>query len=402
MKYDVFISYSRKDKEVVNEFASKLKSHGYNIWMDVDGIESGDAFKVKIVNAIRNSSLFLFFSSKASNESEWTVKEVNVAVNMHKPIIPIKLDDCIYNDSILFDLSGMDYIDVNIDGDLKLSVERVLRSIKKNISEEPDSYKNNKDENKDAVVAETVKLNSLNHQNDNIQENTTNVFYDAAERYYKMGEDAEDEGSEEEAIKWYLEAAKLGNFDACYRLGECYYCSGDYDEALEWYSKAIEDGTMSAEEFYEKAEEVDEFEWYMRAAEQGHSDAQYKLGECYNLGFGVKADEAEAVKWYRKAAEQGHSDAQNELGNCFYFGSGIEADEAEAVKWYMRAAEQGNSDAQYQLGECYNWGFGIEENKTEATKWYMKAAEQGHSDAIKALELPFMKKLYLKTKNWFK
>ena len=125
MKYDVFISYSRKDKEVVNEFASKLKSHGYNIWMDVDGIESGDAFKVKIVNAIRNSSLFLFFSSKASNKSEWTVKEVNVAVNMHKPIIPIKLDDCIYNDSILFDLSGMDYIDVNIDGDLKLSVERI-------------------------------------------------------------------------------------------------------------------------------------------------------------------------------------------------------------------------------------------------------------------------------------
>ena len=129
MKYDVFISYSRKNKEIVNRFANELKSHGYNIWMDVDGIESGDAFKVKIVNAIRDSSLFLFFSSNASNESEWTVKEVNVAVLMHKPIIPIKLDNCIYNDSILFDLSGMDYIESMDKETFDSSVKRLLRSL---------------------------------------------------------------------------------------------------------------------------------------------------------------------------------------------------------------------------------------------------------------------------------
>ena len=60
MKYDIFISYSRKDKEIVNKFASGLKKNRYEIWMDIDGIESGDAFKEKIVNTIRNSSLVSF------------------------------------------------------------------------------------------------------------------------------------------------------------------------------------------------------------------------------------------------------------------------------------------------------------------------------------------------------
>ncbi len=43
MKYDVFISYSRKDKKIVSKFITTLKNRGYRLWMDVDGIESGDA-----------------------------------------------------------------------------------------------------------------------------------------------------------------------------------------------------------------------------------------------------------------------------------------------------------------------------------------------------------------------
>lgn len=90
MKYDIFISYSRKDSEIVKRFADELGKAGYTIWMDIDGIETGDEFKSKIVSAIKDSALFLFFSSKDSNVSEWTVKEVNVAVNLKKQIIPVK------------------------------------------------------------------------------------------------------------------------------------------------------------------------------------------------------------------------------------------------------------------------------------------------------------------------
>ena len=81
-EYDVFISYSRKDSELVLDIASKFSAEGYNVWIDRDGIESGDAFKSVIVKAIKRSKLFLFFSSKTANASPWTVKEVNMAVHL--------------------------------------------------------------------------------------------------------------------------------------------------------------------------------------------------------------------------------------------------------------------------------------------------------------------------------
>ena len=129
--YDVFISYSRKDSERVNRIVDILSAQGISAWMDKDGIESGDAFKTVIVSAIDNSGVFLFLSSIFSNSSEWTVKEVNLAIYKKKPIIPIRLDETEYNPSILFDLVGLDYIDIlteQIGSDIE---SKLIKSIQK-------------------------------------------------------------------------------------------------------------------------------------------------------------------------------------------------------------------------------------------------------------------------------
>lgn len=131
MKYDIFISYSRKDSEIVKRFADELGKAGYTIWMDIDGIETGDAFKEKIVSAIEESKVFIFFSSADSNASSWTVKEVNVAVALKKFIIPVRLDESMYNKSILFDLSGIDYILCTDSRRISDASGRLLRSLSK-------------------------------------------------------------------------------------------------------------------------------------------------------------------------------------------------------------------------------------------------------------------------------
>lgn len=133
MKYDVFISYSRKDAAVVNSFVKSMTSAGYTIWMDIDGIETGDEFKKKIVSAIKESQVFVFFSSQVSNVSPWTVKEVNVAVNLKKTIIPIKLDNAVYDDSILFDLAGLDYIQCNKGRGDSVAVSKLIGTLKNKI-----------------------------------------------------------------------------------------------------------------------------------------------------------------------------------------------------------------------------------------------------------------------------
>ena len=132
MKYDIFISYSRKDAKIVKIFFDALSAAGYSVWMDVDGIESGDEFKRKIVSAIKDSKLFLFFSSVASNASEWTVKEVNVAVALRKPIIPIKLDNTVYDDSLLLDLSGLDFIECG-GNETFSTIQKLMRSLQNKI-----------------------------------------------------------------------------------------------------------------------------------------------------------------------------------------------------------------------------------------------------------------------------
>ena len=158
MKYDIFISYSRKDFKVVSKIAQKVSDAGYSVWMDVDGIESGDEFKSKIAFAIKNSKLFLFFSSLASNKSEWTIKEVNYAVKKKIPIIPIRLDNADYNDSVDFELAGLDFIQYDDALGIDFVIQKLMRSLEKKVKP---SIKKNVSVNKETLLSScTVTLNN--------------------------------------------------------------------------------------------------------------------------------------------------------------------------------------------------------------------------------------------------
>ncbi len=132
-KYDVFISYSRHDTNVVNQFVDRLEREGFSVWIDRDGIESGDAFKRIILQAIKNSAVVLFFSSQHSNQSSWTAKEIGVAVKYQKTVIPILLDGSNFNEEVEFDLINLDFIDYQ-DASLRgMMMDRLVKSLKAKI-----------------------------------------------------------------------------------------------------------------------------------------------------------------------------------------------------------------------------------------------------------------------------
>lgn len=130
-QYDVFISYSRKDSNAIGPFVSCLEKSGFKIWIDKDGIESGEAFKEVIVNAIESSSVLLFFSSENSNQSKWTTKEIGIATQLRTPIIPVKLDHSAFSKEILFDLVNTDYIDYTDKRYHEASMAKLLSSVSK-------------------------------------------------------------------------------------------------------------------------------------------------------------------------------------------------------------------------------------------------------------------------------
>jgi len=127
--YDLFISYSRQDEGFVSQLTKRLDAWGYTYWIDVNGIESGDVFKKNIVKAIKASEVVVFVSSKASNESPWTIKEVNYALHNKKPIIPIRIDETEYNEVLLFDLDVLDYVNCTRASKWEEGFERVSRAL---------------------------------------------------------------------------------------------------------------------------------------------------------------------------------------------------------------------------------------------------------------------------------
>lgn len=115
-KYDVFISYSRKDFDEVSRMAEMLKKRipTLDVWFDLDGIESGDEFRDKIISAIKRSKYVLFALSLHSDQSEWTRKELTFAKGKGIKIIPVLLQDTQLEkmDWFLFEFGGVDCIDL--------------------------------------------------------------------------------------------------------------------------------------------------------------------------------------------------------------------------------------------------------------------------------------------------
>ena len=124
------------------------------------------------------------------------------------------------------------------------------------------------------------------------------------------------------------------------------------------------------------------------AAEKGHKKAQYRLGRCYEKGYGVAKSDETAVFWYQKAANQGYHKAQYQLGKAYKEGEGVKKDRKKAMELFQQAARQENVDAQYQLAKAYLKGKDVEADEKKARTYLKRAVknEKGGEDILKKIQ----------------
>lgn len=79
----LFISYQRPDKVIVNDIIRRLQRNGFELWWDKQ-IEAGVSWERSIENALRASRSFLGFISNGISESEWSLYELNEAIQHKK------------------------------------------------------------------------------------------------------------------------------------------------------------------------------------------------------------------------------------------------------------------------------------------------------------------------------
>ena len=94
---ETFISHSTQDDEVVEAIRHSLDRHRVFGWTDSRRMQPGDSVEPKIEQSIQRASHFVVVLSAKAMNSEWVMKEVEIAkrVRDQKPgyrIIPILLD----------------------------------------------------------------------------------------------------------------------------------------------------------------------------------------------------------------------------------------------------------------------------------------------------------------------
>ncbi|WP_299191370.1 TIR domain-containing protein [uncultured Erythrobacter sp.] len=87
---DIFISYSRSDRERVNHIAKGLEAEGYSVWWDRD-IRAGEEFDHVIDKAIKKSKAIIVVWSKHSIDSRWVKEEAEDGVEADT-LVPITID----------------------------------------------------------------------------------------------------------------------------------------------------------------------------------------------------------------------------------------------------------------------------------------------------------------------
>ena len=92
--FDVFISYSHKDKKVVDAICHFLEDKKIRCWIAPRDIPAGQEYAEAIETAINNVNAFILVCSSHSLHSQFVRKETNLAVSDNKSIIPFLIEDC--------------------------------------------------------------------------------------------------------------------------------------------------------------------------------------------------------------------------------------------------------------------------------------------------------------------
>jgi len=341
-RYDVFISYSRKDyvdeyenvipNSEVFEIMKALTDAGITYWIDKEGIYSGDKFTEELPKIIKSASIFVYLSTANSNKSKYTSKEIAIADEYGKYIIPVRIDMTPYSDKVIFRIADISYVNYSVNPikgreDLVKSIKAFIKKEKENEYQKQEERLRKEDFNSQRILQEEEKkrqekiakieseITSLEVQKVECEKvvlkreqelKLAQVDLKACELKIQKLQDMLKKQNKSVLIMDYISNPKLieGMEDIPIVGSEIHKGNnqkGSKTDAI----KCVQKGDY----YYGKQEYIEALEWYRRAADLGNATAQFNLGYMYQSAIGVPLDKDLAEIWYRKAANQGDYDA---------------------------------------------------------------------------------------------
>ena len=130
MSAEVFISYASEDRERILDLVERLRGAGVSVWIDQMGIEGATMWSQEIVEAIDSCKVLILAISQRSTESENVVKELALASERRKKILPVCLDSSGIPKSMEYQLAGIQRVEY-VQGGEEQGLLAMIRSLGK-------------------------------------------------------------------------------------------------------------------------------------------------------------------------------------------------------------------------------------------------------------------------------
>jgi uncharacterized protein YecT (DUF1311 family) len=137
MTKKVFISHSSKDNKVATAVCTALESRGHSCWMSSRDIKPGENFQGSIVRAIREAGVMVLVFSSNANNSEEIKKEMALASQSRKMVIPVRAEDVTPSEDFTYELATRQWIDMFIDWET--AIEKLSQQVEIAIPRTEDS-----------------------------------------------------------------------------------------------------------------------------------------------------------------------------------------------------------------------------------------------------------------------
>lgn len=127
---DVFISYSREDKDRVLELAARLRGAGVSVWIDQGGIDGATLWGEEIVNALDRAKVLLLALTASAARSHNVSKEVVLVSERKGQILPVDLEPTAVPPGLKYALAGIQHIEYYA-GDPDQNLKSILRALER-------------------------------------------------------------------------------------------------------------------------------------------------------------------------------------------------------------------------------------------------------------------------------
>jgi hypothetical protein len=129
MAFDVFISYSTKDKTSADAACASLERVGIRCWVAPRDILPGVEWDDAIVRAIDKCRIMVLIFSKNANESPQIRREVKRAFNRGIPVVPVRIENINPNEMLAYYMDSVHWLDA-ITPPLESHLNRLVHSVR--------------------------------------------------------------------------------------------------------------------------------------------------------------------------------------------------------------------------------------------------------------------------------